>query len=99
MPGSTLAVRDQPRVNPSGTSPTRTEKVRNAHTAAAHRRTLRPIHHGQCRRLPRSDQMSASEKADVEFCGAEDPGRPTTADQVAPGQQRLSNGPSGPCGK
>ena len=53
--------------------------------------TWRPAAQSSFRRLPRSERMSASEKADVEWCGAADRGRPTATDQVAPGLQRLRN--------
>ena len=43
------------------------------------------------RRLPRSERMSASEKADVEWCGAADRGRPTATDQLALGKRQVGN--------
>jgi hypothetical protein len=51
--------------------------------------------------IPRSERMSAAEKADVELCGATGRSLPASTDQVAPGEQQVCNncGPSGPRGK
>ena len=53
--------------------------------------TWPPAGHRRFRRLSRSERMSASEKADVDLCGATIDRRPTDIDQEASGNRQVSN--------